>query len=361
MLARMVVMSIVVGACHASSSPPQFGITSVTAVNSSTLDVVFNDVPDPTAAETATNYTIPGLTVKTASSAGDGTVTLVTEPQTNASYTLTVANITRASDAQPLAAATTTFAGKSTFNVVSAAAVDGYTFTVTFDAAPDPTQATDKRNYGISWGSENIYYLSSVMLTLDGSTVTFSNAPQVGREPYYVFVGTNVTRASDGERLRRAMADFRGISAQFFVLDANSRGVFAVTVLFVDVAEPISATTLANYTIPGLTLSGTPTLSSTLAGSAVTLTTSAQKDTIYTVTVANVTRASNGEGLCTSCRPDKTFFGTSHCNDSILDGDETDIDCGGSSCPKCASGKTCLVSTDCVGGTCTGGPPGTCM
>jgi hypothetical protein len=80
MLARMVAMSIVVGACHASSSPPQFGITSVTAVNSSTLDVVFNDVPDPTAAETATNYTIPGLTVKTASSAGDGTVTLVTAP-----------------------------------------------------------------------------------------------------------------------------------------------------------------------------------------------------------------------------------------------------------------------------------------
>jgi hypothetical protein len=360
MLARMVAMSIVVGACHASSSPPQFGITSVTAVNSSTLDVVYSDVPDQAEAETAANYAIPGLTVKSASSAGDGTVTLVTAPQTNASYTLTVANVTRASDAQPLATATTTFAGKSTFNVASAAAVDGFTFTVTFDAAPDPTQAIDKRNYQIVFGGESTFNLSSATLTLDGSTVTFSNAPQSPGYTYYVFVRSTVTRASDGEMMMRADASFRGIPAFFFAWFAASRGVFAVTVTFDDVPETISATTLANYTIPGLTLSGTPTLS----GSIVTLASSAQNNTIYPVTIANVTRASNGEALCTnpsSCVTHVEFLGTSHCTDAILDGDETDIDCGGSSCLKCASGKTCLVSTDCVSGTCNGGPPGTCM
>jgi hypothetical protein len=49
------------------------------------------------------------------------------------------------------------------------------------------------------------------------------------------------------------------------------------------------------------------------------------------------------------------------CTDGIRDGTETDIDCGGSSCPKCANGKTCGVGSDCSSGTCTGGicsPPG---
>jgi hypothetical protein len=360
MLAHMVAMSIVVGACHASSSPPQFGIASVTAVNSSTIDVVYNDVPDQTEAEAATNYVIPGLTVKSASSAGDGTVTLGTEPQTDVSYTLTVANVTRASDVQPLTRATMTFAGKSTFNVVSAVAVDGYTFTVTFDAAPDPVQAVSKLNYAIVFGGENMLGLRDVKLTLDGNTVTFSNAPQNPWGTIYDVFVSNVTRASDGEMMTKKSASFIGIPAHFFPLSATSRGVFAVDVTFDDVPETISATTPANYTIPGLTLSGTATLS----GSTVTLTSSAQDDKPYTVTVANVTRASNGQALCTidaSCILHVVLWGTSHCTDAILDGDETDINCGGSSCPKCASGKTCLVSTDCVSGTCSGGPPGMCI
>lgn len=39
-------------------------------------------------------------------------------------------------------------------------------------------------------------------------------------------------------------------------------------------------------------------------------------------------------GLCTTC------------TNSVLDGNETDVDCGGS-CPKCAEGKTCKVTADC--------------
>jgi len=35
------------------------------------------------------------------------------------------------------------------------------------------------------------------------------------------------------------------------------------------------------------------------------------------------------------------------CTNSVLDGDETDVDCGGS-CPKCAEGKACKVRTDCA-------------
>jgi hypothetical protein len=38
------------------------------------------------------------------------------------------------------------------------------------------------------------------------------------------------------------------------------------------------------------------------------------------------------------------------CHDGIKDGNETDIDCGGGTCPSCAVGKDCKVDSDCVTG-----------
>jgi hypothetical protein len=43
------------------------------------------------------------------------------------------------------------------------------------------------------------------------------------------------------------------------------------------------------------------------------------------------------------------------CNDVIQNGAETDVDCGGTSCPKCAFGKKCGGDSDCVGGSCLTG------
>jgi hypothetical protein len=52
------------------------------------------------------------------------------------------------------------------------------------------------------------------------------------------------------------------------------------------------------------------------------------------------------------------------CADGVRNGNETDIDCGGPSCPKCADGKGCATATDCVSGVCTAGvcvaPPPAC-
>src|SRR5690348_5063006 len=39
------------------------------------------------------------------------------------------------------------------------------------------------------------------------------------------------------------------------------------------------------------------------------------------------------------------------CNDGKKDGDETDVDCGGS-CAPCATGKTCAKSSDCASAAC---------
>lgn len=40
------------------------------------------------------------------------------------------------------------------------------------------------------------------------------------------------------------------------------------------------------------------------------------------------------------------------CSNTIRDGKETDVDCGGSECSKCFDGKTCVADTDCAGGSC---------
>jgi hypothetical protein len=55
------------------------------------------------------------------------------------------------------------------------------------------------------------------------------------------------------------------------------------------------------------------------------------------------------------------------CADGVLNGDETDVDCGGGSfdgntpCPKCADKDHCQLNTDCVNNLCFGTGPGTCV
>ena len=42
-----------------------------------------------------------------------------------------------------------------------------------------------------------------------------------------------------------------------------------------------------------------------------------------------------------------------HCNDGVLDGDESDVDCGGDACvARCLAGRTCNVNGDCASGIC---------
>jgi hypothetical protein len=42
------------------------------------------------------------------------------------------------------------------------------------------------------------------------------------------------------------------------------------------------------------------------------------------------------------------------CDDRIVSGPETDIDCGGSQCPPCADGQACKKDEDCAEGECEG-------
>jgi alpha-tubulin suppressor-like RCC1 family protein len=43
------------------------------------------------------------------------------------------------------------------------------------------------------------------------------------------------------------------------------------------------------------------------------------------------------------------------CTDTVKNGTETDADCGGGACPTCDDGKACGAAADCTSGVCTGG------
>ena len=68
--------------------------------------------------------------------------------------------------------------------------------------------------------------------------------------------------------------------------------------------------------------------------------------------------ASGGAACNTSLpldTPDLTVpvgFGPS-CSNGIQDGNETDVDCGGQTCPACVGEKMCAHATDCQSGVCT--------
>lgn len=83
------------------------------------------------------------------------------------------------------------------------------------------------------------------------------------------------------------------MTISFNVASAASTAATRMTVTFDAPPDPSEAVVLGNYTVPGLTLSGKPTL----LGNVVSITTSTQAAMSYAVTVTNVTRASDTSPL----------------------------------------------------------------
>ena len=56
------------------------------------------------------------------------------------------------------------------------------------------------------------------------------------------------------------------------------------------------------------------------------------------------------------CRDDGTCApAAATCSDALKNGNETDVDCGGTDCPPCADGATCALSADCSSSVCLDG------
>ena len=269
----------------AVDGPSRFNVVSAASVTATRITITYDAPPDPSEGVNLANYKVAGLTLSGKPTLFGNVVTIDTSPQAAKAYTITVTDVTRASDTQPLTVASANFTGRAPFDVASAKSTNSTTLTVTFDAPPNATQSTQLQNYAVQGLT-----LSGVP-QLNGSTVTLTTSAQT--TAMYTVNVSNVTRASDGEPLLVASAGFTGTNT-FNVASAAATGNHQMTVTFDAPPNVAQATNASNYAVPGLTLSNPQ-----LNGSTVTLTTTAQSVQAYTVTVSNVTRAADGEPLVT--------------------------------------------------------------
>jgi hypothetical protein len=270
-----------------------FNVVSASAATNRTIMVTFDAPPDPTAATSLANYSVTGLTLSGTPVLSGNSVTLQCSPQAVTAYMVTVTGVRRASDAEPLTSAVAMFTGRIDFNVTGAGPIDSHTITVTFDAPPDMTQATNMANYSVSGGLS----LTSAP-TLVGSTVTISTSAQAAQT--YTVTVTGVTRGNDAEPLTVNTANFMG-RTPFDVTGAAAQTTSQITVTFDAAPLLAEATDPMNYDIPGLSLGAI-----TLSGNTVTIVTSLQSASTYMVTVTGVQRASDMEALTSSMT---TFVG----------------------------------------------------
>lgn len=72
----------------------------------------------------------------------------------------------------------------------------------------------------------------------------------------------------------------------------------------------------------------------------------------------------DGAGTCVECLVDAHCISSAGrceqnkcitCTDTFKNGDETDIDCGGTQCAPCTQGKNCLATNDCLSAFCIDG------
>jgi hypothetical protein len=271
-----------------------FNVVSAVAASSRTVVVTFDAPPDPASATTFANYNIPGLTIADTPIVSGNQVTLPTTAQSQMSYTLTVSNVVRANDAEPLANATAMFTGRNDFNVSGAAALSSHKISVKFDAVPSATQAVTLGNYSVFDSAARPLALSGTpALDTSTSTVTILTATQSATT--YTVTVSNVLRAADNNPLAVNTASFAGVTP-FDVSSAMSVNSHTITVTYDGAPDPLSATNPANYVVQSasgaLTL-GTPMVS----GNVVTIPTSPQNAQVYTVTVTGVVRAADNEPL----------------------------------------------------------------
>ena len=59
-------------------------------------------------------------------------------------------------------------------------------------------------------------------------------------------------------------------------------------------------------------------------------------------------------------KPENPTPTPNQCADGIKNGAESDVDCGGGSCPRCQGGQICTSRTDCHTALCTGGTCQSC-
>ncbi|KPJ82515.1 MAG: hypothetical protein AMS17_18920 [Spirochaetes bacterium DG_61] len=157
-------------------------ILSASAVSYTSIKVVFSDPVEQSAAETASNYSIPGLIISSAVQDGaDFTVVwLSTSAHEDINYTLTV-TVFIDQDSE-------IFAGDVAPYLESVCSSSNTEVVVYFSEAVDTTSAEDKANYAISSG---LMVYSATRDTVEPSRVILQTDSQVGGTTYTLSI-TNV-------------------------------------------------------------------------------------------------------------------------------------------------------------------------
>lgn len=268
-----------------------FDVLSATATDATHVKVSFDAPPDATAGATSTNYSIsPTLAVNAAAVSGSD-VTLTTDPQTaSTSYTVTVSNVTRASDGIALTTNSAGFTGfvLPAFGVSGAAALSSTTVEVTFSDDYDTNSGTTAANYCIAFAADPDCQTPrlAVSAVAAGSTTRkalVTTAAQTANVLYKIYV-SNVTRTSNGDALPA------GANAGFAGFNLIQNGSFEA-----DTASPPSGWTV---TTSGTLAAGTGTVTAqdgTNVASFTSLTSSISgreaHSTCFPVTAGNVVTA----------------------------------------------------------------------
>lgn len=287
-------------------------VSKVECVDTNTVEVTFDRVVDKASAETVANYTLNNsATVKSA--ALDSTrkvVTLTTDGVANGKlYSLKVENV-KNSDGVALKSAAKNFIGKTDTTAAKLTRIDVKTnnrIQLVFSDVHgvDKTSAETLANYKITSGTDELKVNSATAKDLDEDgyyeVVELTTDTQTANKAYTVTVSNLADGSVSANKPSKDLTmNFRGKSTDKDAPTVNAAVQWLtptkIEVTYSDVSaiDPVSAQDPANYTFTnGLTaekveMKDTTDPYDTKVGKTVVITTSAQEDKGYTLTIKGV-------------------------------------------------------------------------
>ena len=118
--------------------------------------------------------------------------------------------------------------------------------------------------------------------------------------------------------------------------------------------ESESAGTTASTASTGSAGSTSATGSTSMTTTMTTTLTTTAGTTVDPTTAGPTSDPSTTEPVTTSDGTEPTTEPPPSCDNAVKDGAETDVDCGGGTCPLCQVDQTCLANGDCASGLCEG-------
>ena len=269
-------------------------IQSVSSYSNTEVLVYYSEDVDLASSENNTNYSIPGLSVVSATrdAANYTKVILVTGSQGDGTnYTLTINSVKDLNGNIIGSPNSMGFIGTGVIDttvptILSAVLVDGDTVEVRFSEPVDQVLSETVGNYTIEDNDSNLVSATAASRQADTSMVWVDISGIFSKGLYNITVSTNVEDLNNNqlEGPPNNTVSFAGQAT--YISNTVATSNIDVRVYFSDEVEQASAETAGNYSIPGLTVTGATR--DLVDFSIVDLTTSPQEDINYTLTVTVV-------------------------------------------------------------------------